>query len=384
MHKSLLIVLASAAFVLGGGCSGKRGPEVGGESHWLASCGADRDCGDGQRCLCGTCTHACSTDTACAGGLCYNASSPLLLERCDTASLPSQGICLLECTSDADCGSARTCEQGACLTRAGDAGSLELGGSVSDQVDWTSPVQEPALETTIAGADASLLGTWHEAACDETARENKSSGCAWLVIAAASGNALTGTLYFGLEPQAWLFRPASDPDHGYPTELPPDSYVGQLGLQRGVAYRVLDGVLQDGHFTFAWSPYALWQDWCALQTPFEWHVGERSFYFCVPQDPAAQAAIDTGKDRLCTSPDFGPLCRDDQGNSLPCLCTGPDASGRCTPAFCHCTAARCDANTLGLLNADLTLSNDHITGRLSALQSAQAGYFSVDLTRVSP
>src|SRR5690242_12729072 len=86
--RRLRAILGAGSIVLAClSCSGKSGPQVGGESHWLATCKRDRDCGgEGLSCVCGACTLACSNDMGCGStkpAACYNTNSPLLLQRCE-------------------------------------------------------------------------------------------------------------------------------------------------------------------------------------------------------------------------------------------------------------------------------------------------------------
>lgn len=166
------------------GCSGKHGPQVGGDSHWLAACLEDVECGGEElSCVCGTCTKACARDASCSGGVgaaCYDRGSPLLLQRCeDRSSAPSHGICLPTCKRNADCGARRACAQGACVPAAeSDAGTVgatqtaqptvqisDFAG-VDAAVSWSQPVAVPTRSEAIVGADASLL------ACASTASAN--------------------------------------------------------------------------------------------------------------------------------------------------------------------------------------------------------------------
>lgn len=113
MRSVLMIAIGLAMF----GCSPSDGPKVGGETHWLALCSHDSDCGDEDlQCICGTCTKACEGDEACHGGQCYDSKSPVLRDRCEEwDSNAAPAICLAQCERDSECKSGQHCVQGACV-----------------------------------------------------------------------------------------------------------------------------------------------------------------------------------------------------------------------------------------------------------------------------
>lgn len=147
-----LSVLALAATSCGAKTSDGNGTDS--NTHWLARCSADNDCGDGLSCVCGACTRQCSSSGSCEsldeGALCLD-----LL--CDGEPL---AVCSLGCNEPADCGSGTSCEGGACVPRlaeaptterpdAGrsDAGRSDAGRSDPQQPDaGPSPTQPPNYE----------------------------------------------------------------------------------------------------------------------------------------------------------------------------------------------------------------------------------------------
>jgi hypothetical protein len=392
----------------GSGCSVKRGPQVGGETHWLAVCAQDEECGGTDlSCVCGTCTRACSDDAACAGGpdaACFDPNSPLLLQRCeDRGSDSSHGLCLPRCTNDLDCGDRRACVQRTCVPSARpDAGTASPTATaqpgvrvsdfngVSDSVSWAEPVATPTPQVTIAGADDRIIGTWNEVDCDPMKPSGVTPwGCVSLSIQRFSSGEVTGSLIVHRPADNPLvnglvngpFAPPTDPDVGYPTEIDPAHYGELAGNILGeVPYPLLDGRFANDALMVAWAPQDLWHEWCQLQKPYPWELGGHAFFFCAPQDEAAQAGIDKGKLALCTSADFQPLCSDGQ-LVKPCSCAHGDTA-LCTQAFCHCDSQTCDADLHeGQRPISLTLAD----GRLSGTWTFHfPETISITLERVSP
>ena len=376
----------------GSSCSGRPGPQVGGETHWLAACAEDQECGNtGLICRCGTCTRVCSSDTACGAAnqaACFQANSPLLLQRCeDLSSSPAVGLCLQRCNHAAECGGTRACVQGACVpssqsdARAQPASTQPSQGqdtppiqdfdAVDASVSWTQPVLVPALQPVITGGDDRILGTWLERDCT-LAGPRYALGCMRLEIVRSAEGVVNGTLSFeplaGTENQPGTFvgpfQPPTDPAQGYPTELAFEDYSSlRLNPPSRVPFRMIDGLLANDRLTFSWSVIDVWHSWCQLQQPYLWQVDERQYYFCVPQDEAAQSTIPEGKIVLCTSAAFMPSCGNDQGRETPCVCTGTSVDARCSPAYCQCDSQGCDADLrFWHMRMALTLAGEQLVG----------------------
>jgi hypothetical protein len=404
------VSVACLLFALCSSCSRKLGPQVGGETHWLAACAHDDECGGTDlSCVCGTCTRACSGDAACTGGreaACFDPNSPLLLQRCqDRTSDSSRGLCLPRCAKEADCGNGRACVQRTCVpTAVTDAGAVDATASadaglrvsdfagVSDNVSWAEPVTVPVPQVAIAGADERILGTWNEVDCDPTQPSgNPPWGCVSLTIERADSGEVTGSLivhrpaenpFVGPMPPNGPFAPPTDPDVGYPTEIDPANYALLSGNIAGeVPYRLLDGHFDGDTLAVALAPQDLWHQWCQLQKPYPWELGGHAFFFCVAQDEAAQAGIDKGKLALCTSADFQPVCSVDGQTVEPCSCLQGDYA-LCSPAYCHCDGQGCDADLHdGQRPIRLTLANGRLSGTWTRFFPET---ISVTLERVSP
>jgi hypothetical protein len=353
-------------------------PQVGGETHWLSACDENADCGDDLRCICGSCTRACSADDACHGNrpaACYDMGSPLLLQRCPGLSGGhGGGVCLPSCSADAQCSDDKGCVENACLPPASvdggavsppppssssDAGATASAtvplppisdfDAVEVDIPWTDAIKVPERSLTIEGVDASeLIGTWTARGCDPTQPIDPNSGliqgCLQLVIRADSAG-VSGQLRFVIDPPPPPLPPVRDPDVGYPPGLGGQE-VDRLKDQPapGVAYRLYDGRFHDGVFEFVWSPLDFFGDWCAAQTPQRWLIDGHPYYFCVPQDPQAQAQLDSVKLNLCLNAEERALCDDGFGNSTPCVCQDQSGGG-CSFAACMCRPDRCETDT---------------------------------------
>jgi hypothetical protein len=338
---------------------------------------------------------------------CFDTQSPLLLQRCeDRAGELTGGICLLDCEAGAACGSERACDEGACVpaARAADASASDppsnepppdAGASdqpsnrppppnvddfddVSDGVEWDMPIQSPPLSSAIAGG-ARIVGLWLEMGCGLPQTKAR-WGCMRLEVTADTSGEVTGTVQFD-SPQSSFgpFPPAQDPGVGYPT-ADPSIYIALAEGLSNVPYRILDGRFENDRFTFKWSPYDLWHEWCGLQTPYRWTIGDHAFSFCVPQDRAQWEGIDEGKIVLCTSAAFEPLCTDSSEATWPCLCQTGAPNPRCSSNYCQCDDASCDANVRLGVHVELMLQGDDMTGSFSGGGENWTG----TLRRVSP
>jgi hypothetical protein len=114
------------------GCeSGSSGPELGGETNWLAWCQSDAECVSGT-CVCGVCTTTCSAEQpSCAAapgdGSCFARGSFPHAALCDES--PAEGICLPACATDEDCGAGGVCQLGACSPPGGSSPDDATGGA---------------------------------------------------------------------------------------------------------------------------------------------------------------------------------------------------------------------------------------------------------------
>ena len=91
-------------------CGGS--PNTGSETHWLAACSSDDECGE-LSCECGVCTQACATDADCAEmGECSPTGSPLTAMYCDIP--PPQALCLAAPPRDAGTADTGLADAAAC------------------------------------------------------------------------------------------------------------------------------------------------------------------------------------------------------------------------------------------------------------------------------
>lgn len=369
-------------------CSPDAGPKVGGETHWLALCSRDSDCGaDGLSCVCNTCTRVCSGDEACGSGQCYDPRSPLLRERCEEHSVgDSSGVCLAKCETDPDCGSRRSCVQGACVPdgTAGDAVSIDDFRGVSDEVSWETPVTSIPPVDAIEGATDAILGTWTDMGCrPEDPPTHTIWGCVTVVIERSADGRVRGRVRFDRTERAFgPFAPPTDPSVGYPREVTPEDYASLAdNLQPKTDYRLYDAKVSDSRLTFDWNRFDPWAAWCELQQPYRWQVAGRAFYFCVPQAPAEQANFDEGKIVLCRSADFEPLCTE-AGAMIPCPCTEP-VQPRCSGSICECSSEGCHVSPPdGGLRGEIQFFEDRTSAAL-VLRGTGIGSSEISLRKES-
>jgi hypothetical protein len=233
---------------------------------------------------------------------------------------------------------------------------------VSVPVNFNDPVWLPAPDANIEGDVTDLIGSWAEVNSDGTlctpakVGQNNAS-CLHLDIQRGDSGGVVGTVYADrvMDPVSGLplvsgpFAKATDGNVGYPTTVPPSAYFYAEQLCPDVDYRVLDGIVNNGSLSFWFSPYDLWTDWCALQTPSAWNVDGAQKYRCVAQT-ATPSNTDLGKLALCSSGSDGPTCTLSDGTEEPCACVDDagafaDAPGLCfTSPVCECSSSQCRAN----------------------------------------
>ena len=111
--------------------------------------------------------------------------------------------------------------------------------------------------------------------------------------------------------------PATDPNVGYPANLPDPMGIGALDpatgyWAEGFAYSMANGIFSPQRLRFAIRNFELWSGWCALQTPVDdsgmclpnWggsSTGEGTSSQCYQQNPAngQNTVVDCGKFNLC-------------------------------------------------------------------------------------
>ena len=122
-----------AAFVAG--CSGDNGPDIDSQTNWLSSCVSTADCGDKYACVCGVCTVACDTVDACATtegtSQCVPSGEGATAALCGVDD-PAPGLCLPECSGNADCGDEQQCLDGSCVPAGIGGGGEDTGEDVAD------------------------------------------------------------------------------------------------------------------------------------------------------------------------------------------------------------------------------------------------------------
>jgi hypothetical protein len=386
--------------VCAGACSG---------STRTASCRSDGDCGGNQTCQHSVCTsrgHESERD----GGAGASARDSGLGADSGTGTGSSPASSRGGSGANDEPGSSTGASDNRGGVGAGGARSiLATGGAppnrpdpssfdhVDAATDFTQPVTVPPPDTTFSGDASSLIGSWIELNFDGKPCTVASPGsdlagtvCTHLEIRATNGG-YTGIIYREVSAQndpqvAGPFAPVKDPTKGYPVELTPDQYGKARDFTPGVNYRVFDGLVRNGYFSFWVSPLDLWSDWCGMQTAYPWTISGKQRFRCVPQD-ATEQNTDEGKLALCTSAEDLPKCKDMYGNENPCVCldeTGEFNSDMplCSLTYCECSATECHADLRGTaVTSVLSVDGDTMTGTI-----AFDHLFAQDITlqRVSP
>lgn len=110
-------VLIAAGFALGitcAGCSSSNHANAQGQTHWLAACSENDDCG-GLECLCGACVAPCEARGACeVEGVqteCFASGSGSVRAMCGADD--AVALCLEPC--EGACGDGQSCVAGACV-----------------------------------------------------------------------------------------------------------------------------------------------------------------------------------------------------------------------------------------------------------------------------
>jgi hypothetical protein len=286
----------------------------------------------------------------------------------------------MSCAADSDCGSGAGCAAGSCVAKP-DSTALDFLGVDAGTPDFKAPLPLPLPALTIEGATDSLRGTWVQSDCTD------GNGCLQLVIETDASTGETTGYAVRQELQndpvrATTLAPASDPNVGYPPEFAAQyAYFLQAGFA-GYRYRLFDARLVGDQFSAWWSYAELWNDWCALQTPYLVDVMGEARYVCSPD--IRDTRVDFGKRQLCTSADMGgctaySIGRDELGNLVSCstgetpeclrdrqcICNNfaPGESRLCGPSYCQCDASRCQAAfSQGAVWINMTLSGQELSG----------------------
>ena len=166
------LTLGGVMAVLGSVQCGNTTDTSGTETHWLASCSADADCG-GLRCLCGVCTEDCADDDACQAfaetAVCAAGSATEFATEC--AADPN--VCVR--ASDVTPGSGGSSTDGSSTdggSAGGTGGASATGGSGSSTRGAAGAAGAAACEAQDARGTGSgdcerLLGVrWNGEACE--------------------------------------------------------------------------------------------------------------------------------------------------------------------------------------------------------------------------
>lgn len=367
MKRLTWIALLTIASV--SGCKSSDGPEVGGDTHWLAACDGDSHCQRGL-CICGICTAACDDDAQCEGGrsaACYQSASPGVQQHCTAARAmvaEAEGICLARCADDVECADGERCIGGACVRAAqpptaADAGVIDPTApplpqtrasefaELEPDVSFDEPAAVPEPRTTFEVPDEvvpALLGTWRLGDCSESY-----PACPWFeIVQQQDTGEVAGRFHWepNQDTDPLELPDEIDPGAGYPPGVDPVHYDGLLTNPLPAGFRMLDARFQGDVLSFWVAPTELWEPWCALQTSYA-NPGGDPAYICVqPDQVGPDSPVDLGRQALCTSELTAGVCDGDRG-PVACSCYRdgqPIGGPLCSAAFCHCDAGGCRAN----------------------------------------
>ena len=166
--------------------------------------------------------------------------------------------------------------------------------------------------------------------------------------------------------------PASDPDVGYPTEVDVPEYADLRGPLS--ASRIACSTdIASGRLAFTWTASTCGTTGAVCKRRIRGKSAIAASTSAFPRNEDERAAFDLGKVALCTSADFLKLCKNERGETIPCVCGGnppadagyPDERSEpalCSPAYCHCDAQSCEINTAFSVSEDLVVAGEQMTG----------------------
>jgi hypothetical protein len=204
--------------------------------------------------------------------------------------------------------------------------NVQLGGSSSGSSGGSS------------GGDPEGTTDWHGYV--ENYQFASGSDAIALHLDPAMGTSVTGQARFGDAPD---LPPATDPDVGYPSDLP--AYGTPVKTQEGFDFTLENATLSTDRIQFSVLGDEVWNTWCSLQTPVLSQGADPPFYGCLPNsytpDPctAGGVSVDCGKLRLCTFENV-----------------------------CTCDASGCVGAGSGKLDFDLSIEGDKAHGSVTGLQ----------------
>jgi hypothetical protein len=225
---------------------------------------------------------------------------------------------------------------------------IDVGSYAADDEERWGWTDEKACA---AGAQLPIVGTWVGSVEAPTTLTRSTN--AKLIITAANGRRVCGTLTLGNEAPPW--PPVSNPDAAYPPELAnalQNSFGGYLALLQGVPQTINASRVGLPRLAFRAS-YAQWRQWCAMQTPYLCEGIATTEYYCIPVEGSGGLSP-----RVTYKPGVG--CVTGHSGEIRVIDCGKAAL--CLGGPCSCSAIECVAPPLWGDNYELEFSGDTAVG----------------------
>ena len=178
--------------------------------------------------------------------------------------------------------------------------SANAYADVNVPADFTEPTVVPPPMTTITGDASPFVGSWiaqNRFTAEPCTAGDPTVDCMHIDIQVGQSGQYGVTFLLdskGTTDPRMLpgpFPSATDASVGYPPGATLEQLsFSQLNLTAGVTYHGLDAVAESAELDFSLSTFEVWNDWCPLQTGYEWNIDGDRRYRCVPQ--TADATVD--------------------------------------------------------------------------------------------
>lgn len=152
------------------GCNAEPGPGSDSTTHFWDTCSADIECGSGEQCVCGRCSHECEDDDACVGVdvQCVGSLPALKCDPPNNVCAPSSALkvpqeqdpdaSIVEVSSSSSAGFETATDAGISTTASPTSGTTGEPAGVSTQAIETSSVAADRTDVSTANTDAVSSG----------------------------------------------------------------------------------------------------------------------------------------------------------------------------------------------------------------------------------